>query len=78
MNKTPKPIFIVELPTSVDQAHLVQIRDDFKDKMNDYHVFIYVGKSEEAEFQTFYEKDFNEVKYEELKQIVEGNINKVN
>jgi hypothetical protein len=75
-----KPIFLVginhkqyhECPESIDL-----MSDILSKQLFDYHVVIYSHIKEDIEFQAFHEKDFNEVKYEELKEIVRNSINKI-
>jgi hypothetical protein len=61
----PKPIVVVTTPLFAD------FKDDF---LNDYHVIQIEIKKVKPEIQVFYEKDFNNVKYEELKSIIENTI----
>jgi hypothetical protein len=65
-----KPIFIVgaSFPDmeSYDTAH-EYIRQALGE---DYYCILYPHNHDTPHFQVFYEKDFNEVKYEELKQLV--------
>lgn len=77
MSKQAKPIFTVGLPESCTQADLLAMRSTLFDKMSDYYVFVYISKQEDVKFETFYEKDFNEVKYEELKQIIISNLSNI-
>jgi hypothetical protein len=70
--QTTKPIFIVGFPKRYDYETYSTFRDDIKCKMKDYHIIIFEINSEEPTFQCFYEKDFNEVKYKELKEIVKN------
>jgi len=70
----PKPIFIVGVPYTIPECQRAQVQQDLEIRMDDYHVIVYRQNGEEPLFQTFYEKDFNQVKYEELKQIVNNYI----
>jgi hypothetical protein len=64
-----KPIFLVGLPyEAANQIHVFQ--QELDRVLTDYHTLIYIHNKDEIEFRAFYEKDFNEVKYEELKSIV--------
>jgi len=72
---TPKPIFLVGTPIQgdvfEDQYHVKNLANLIKSKIGDeYHVLVYGTGLAELKFQVFYEKDFNEVKYEELKAII--------
>lgn len=72
----PKPIFLAGIPFNGDAKDLIKlegIASSFKSKIGDeYHVLVYTTGLSEPTFQVFYEKDFNEVKYEELKAIITG------
>lgn len=67
-----KPIFIVKLPDAPSIELQQSINDKLANKMPDYHVLVISGEThlQTVDFQVFYEKDFNEIKYEELKQII--------
>lgn len=65
-----KPIFIVGIPNVATQEEIVRLQKDLDKQFNDYYVLVYTHHQEELKFDCFYEKDFNEVKYEELKRIV--------
>jgi hypothetical protein len=74
----PKPIFIVGLPTQISQEDHDQVFFEVSNKLTDYHVIAYRSpNSDEIDFKCFYEKDFDEVKYEELKQIVKDACTKI-
>ena len=64
-----KPIFIIAVPQR-DAEIIPILLQELKRKMKDYHHIVYPHSKDEPEFKVFYEKDFDEVKYEELKQIV--------
>lgn len=71
----PKPIFFVGLPNTTNLADLSRICNDLEKSMTDYHVMVFKQHhSCEIEFNVFYEKDFNHVRYEELKAIVEEQV----
>lgn len=65
----PKPIFIIGLPEAAGMDQNA-IQNEIVRKLEDYYIIVYPIGDDEPKFQVFYEKDFNEVKYEELKQIV--------
>lgn len=65
-----KPIFIIETPNSATHDQLKNIIEAGRGTMPDYHVLAVRGVSENFEFHAFYEKDFNETKFEELKKLV--------
>ena len=73
----PKPIFLVGLPRQEDgeffewEQKLIRTQNNIKKMVNgEYHILIYETPLPDPTFQVFYEKDFNEVKYEELKSII--------
>jgi hypothetical protein len=68
-----KPIIVVTLRDIPSQELHSQIKDNIKRTINDeYYVFLIFGS--ETKFEVFYEKDFNEGKYEELKAIIEKEV----
>lgn len=67
---TVKPIFIVKTPSMLTMEVTDKIKHGLKDQLDGYYVIIVQGDTGEFEFECFYEKDFNHVKYEELKQII--------
>lgn len=70
-----KPIFIVRLPIDIfEKDRPVFIQDNLRKKLHDYHVIVLMCNVDEPKFEAFYEKDFNEVKFEELKQIVKDSL----
>ena len=78
MSKPVKPIFIVGINDPLTPEHFQQTQDMMAEKFSDYHVLIYQDESlPELRFEVFYEKDFNEVKYDELKALVKERIKEV-
>lgn len=69
MTMSAKPIFLIALPYQM-VSELDNVQKGLEGKMPDYYILIYPHAKDEVEFQCFYEKDFNEVKYEEMKQLV--------
>lgn len=71
----PKPIFTIGLPSQTTREAYEETSKEIgrrKDLLEDYHVLVYINpKSEDFHFNTFYEKDFDEVKLEELKQFIQ-------
>jgi len=48
-----------------------------KESYPDYHILYYShGKGDEVDFRVIYEKDFDEMKFEELKALVTESIKK--
>ena len=70
-----KPIFIIGLPAETNSDQMDSIQKNLYKQFKDYHVLVYCAFEDDIRFECFYEKDFNEVKYEELKQIVKERIN---
>jgi|LakMenEpi03Aug12_release.lakeMendotaPanAssembly.Ray.scaffolds.fasta_scaffold3184345_2 hypothetical protein len=73
----PKPIFLIGVTNDIrneEQVH--NIRKAIQRKIKDYHVLVYTSKTSEFDFKCFYEKDFDNVRFEELKEIVKQTINK--
>jgi len=69
-----KPIFLVGVPMDFE-PHIVQnIQQVLEEKIKDYHPLVYTKKDcDEIDFKALYEKDFDEVKFEELKELVRSN-----
>ncbi len=65
--KQVKPIFIIEVPKGND---ISKIRSTVKIDLHDYHVLVFSSPISEIKFSAFYAKDLNEVKFNELKAIV--------
>lgn len=66
----PKPIFMVGIPNDDILEEFTSIEESLKGEFTDYHIIIYSHSGNDVKFECFYEKDFNNVKYEELKNIV--------
>ena len=74
-----KPIFLVELPISTNEEEVIGIQSMLESKMTDYYCIVYISRSSyDIDFKVFYEKDFDEIKYEELKEMVRSNLNNGN
>lgn len=72
-----KPIITIGIPdTNPDFQDYEEIQQNLAEKLNEYHVLIHTTFKEEVQFNCFYEKDFNEVKYDELKEIIKESITK--
>ena len=67
-----KPILVITISRSESEQSASAIQKIVKKTVdNEYHVIIVSVDIEQApKFEVFYEKDFNEVKYEELKSII--------
>lgn len=76
-----KPICVVYLPImhSGEKMPWKMCNDmtrDFEERKPDYHWFFIPSDEEKIEFKVFYEKDFTPIKYEELKQLIQKEIEK--
>ncbi len=74
--KVVKPIFTIGIPS--EEGLQNEVLDALTKKLDDYHVLFYNTYKEEFQFECFFEKDFNHVKFEELKQIVKDAAQGVN
>lgn len=64
-----KPIVLVRMQSSYDLGFLKETREMLKNRLIDYNILlIRQNNIDRIEFEVFYEKDFNKVKYEELKK----------
>jgi hypothetical protein len=67
-----KPIILIGLAGQVPPPELHAISDQISEKCTDYHVLVYADSNiTSLDFRVFYEKDFEQVNYDELKKIVE-------
>jgi hypothetical protein len=69
----PKPILVVKFPIEsiTRESHDATVKEVERAVNNEYHILLvrnFEGK--EIEFQAFYEKDMADVKFEELKEII--------
>jgi hypothetical protein len=69
-----KPIFLVGLPKYAPEEVFSAFQKSLENKMPEYYVIFYYTNSTEVEFKCFFEKDFDDVKFEELKKIVIDNL----
>lgn len=79
-----KPILTIgiyynyEFSKEINEQTLNNVINNLCDDINkDYHVLAYFTLSVEPKFNVFYEKDFNEAKYEEIKQFIQSEIDKI-
>ena len=74
----PKPILVISLGQFVANDEVDSISEAIKRTgvEQDYYVLVTFLNTNEplVDFQVFYEKDFDEVKYEELKKIIKGGL----
>jgi hypothetical protein len=68
-----KPIFLVSVPSHL-WPDLNKIENYLENKFYDYHVLCISNDNEKIEFKVFFEKDFDEVKFDELKNVVTRSI----
>jgi pyruvate formate-lyase activating enzyme-like uncharacterized protein len=69
-----KPIFLVGVPVDFQPQTLQNIQQMLEDKIQDYHTLVYTKKDgDEIDFKALYEKDFDEIKFEQLKELVKSN-----
>ena len=68
-----KPIALIKMPKNVTHEEINYARKALRDQLkDDYHVLVINDESSDIfDMQVFYEKDFTEVKYKELKAIIE-------
>jgi hypothetical protein len=66
-----KPIFLVGVSDRIPYSVINEMQDSLSEKFTDYHVLIYTKKGHDPVFQCLYEKDFNEVKFNELKEMIQ-------
>lgn len=80
----PKPILTIGISYGSDvnirdAKSLQEIGDNVTGLLkNEYWVITYFTNKEDPIFQVFYEKDFNEIKYEELKNLILCELKKPN
>lgn len=74
-----KPIFVVGFPAKKTNGDINEISDHIKKALGDeYYVLLYTNDEiYTPKFEAFYEKDFNEVKFEELKTIIQKAVNPI-
>ena len=73
-NNMIKPIFLVGVPRNMDYEQVLNAQVELERQLDGYYSLVYQTNQDEIKFQCFYEKDFDEVKFEELKQIVKENL----
>lgn len=80
----PKPIAVFYIPSImdiggklIDYNACANLVDDLHKQMSDYHWFCLIENDNNIQspyLKVFYEKDFSETKYEELKKHLESKI----
>jgi hypothetical protein len=67
----PKPIVVFSVGHPSQIEHIQEGIKNIPGFLDDYYFLVkLVPELEEVGIQVFYEKDFNDVKYEELKEII--------
>ena len=78
MSNKPKPIVLASLSKLLSIAEINEITALIERiGMNNDYYFLTIfdaNQKENIKFQVFYEKDFNKVKYEELKKIIKDKL----
>ena len=77
-----KPICVIYLPEvvnvggrSINWSDCNDVQSDFSETKPDYHWFVLIDSdARRIEFKVFYEKDFTEIQYEELKTLIENKL----
>lgn len=72
-----KPIFLIGVPKTTAIKNIENFQKSLEKKLEDYYTLVYLTTESEIQFKCFYEKDFDDVKFEELKQIVKENFNTI-
>jgi hypothetical protein len=78
-----KPIVIIKVDDHVQKGGVnisaSELMDMFGKMMPDYHVLSFPAPIDDIfEVQVFYEKDFTEIQYAELKELITKQINEIN
>lgn len=68
--KMIKPIFLVGLPRTTSCEEVEEVQKNLKRKLDQYYSLVFLTNTSEIDFKCFFEKNFNEIKFEELKQLV--------
>lgn len=69
--KMVRPLLIIKAPNNFTAQRMHEMRESIGDTICDEYLVLIVNTDKsEWEFQCFYEKDMNKVKFEELKNIV--------
>ena len=66
-----KPIFLVALPYLASPDQIECIQQSLSNRLTDYHTIVYTHDKDETEFRAIYEKDFDKVEFQELKDLIE-------
>jgi hypothetical protein len=75
--KKTKPILFIQFSRYIGERELKDIRPKLNDKIKDYYVITTTSTLANTKIEVFYEKDFNAIKYKELKEIIKNSIKKI-
>lgn len=76
-----KPIFVIQMPfeyineTSMSVDEFAKLQRALEKKMPDYYVLLMTCNCEKIEYKVFYEKDITDIQFEDLKRIVQNQVN---
>lgn len=72
-----KPIVVIKMPQYASNNDINSLAEQFRlgTIQQDYHIIMFGTKLNDIDVQVYYEKDFNKVKFEELKDIIEKSVN---
>ena len=65
-----KPILIVEVPINYTDEELSVLSRQLVDELHDYHILTITTDRDDFDFKVFYEKDFTDINFDELKKLV--------
>ena len=65
-----KPILTIGLPFGWSASELREAQERFKTAMPDYYVIFYDVLKSVPQFNVFYDKDFVEINYDELRDML--------
>lgn len=69
-----KPIIIIGVPNNLPHYEYEEVEESLGVLKDEYYIIVYPRNDTETTFEVFYEKDFNHVKFEELKEIIKSKI----
>jgi len=74
-----KPIIIITLPPITERCSenlIHETNKQIRDIKKDYHILVLEGVSDVLDVKVFFEKDFTETTYEELKEFIQSQLDK--
>jgi len=69
-----KPIFIVEVPMMLHPEEFLNTQKLLERQITDYHVLMVKTNVDDYKFKVFYEKDFTEINFDELKKLIKDKL----